>query len=178
MKKLPLALLLITGITSCAASANNHTVQAGYAQGKASGFSTLHGVNLQYHYQMDSLVSLMTSVTWMKGDDELSQTTGKRHLTHHVDAKYYSILFGPSFRINDYASFYLAGGPARVKAQGNIPEINRKYNGHKASFAYGAGFVFNINENFTINAGYEGSRINFINDYTMNIFNIGIGYNF
>ncbi|WP_160623578.1 Ail/Lom family outer membrane beta-barrel protein [Mixta intestinalis] len=138
----------------------------------------MRGVNLQYHYKMDSLISLMTSLTWMKGDDELSKTVRNHHFTHHVDVKYYSALFGPSFRINDYASFYVAGGPARIKVRGKVPEVNRKYDGRKSSFAYGAGFIFNVNENFTINAGYEGTRMNFINDYTINTFNVGIGYNF
>ncbi|WP_435526336.1 Ail/Lom family outer membrane beta-barrel protein [Escherichia coli] len=46
------------------------------------------------------------------------------------------------------------------------------------SFAYAAGVMINPTSNITINVGYEGTRAKLGDNYSMNGFNIGVGYRF
>ena len=115
MKKVALAVLLAGGMVSGVALADEHSVSVGYAQSKVQDFKNIRGVNLQYRYEWDSPVSVMGSFTYMKGDDDQNYYLSSDYINNHVEAKYYSLLVGPAFRINEYVSLYALGGVAAQK---------------------------------------------------------------
>lgn len=171
-------------VSTCAL-ADNHTVSVGYAQSKVQDFKNIRGVNLQYRYEWDSPVSVIGSFTYMKGDESYSDRTdfygdisgydGK------TDVKYYSVLAGPAWRINDYVSFYALAGIANIKAEDKttyLSHYSEELKESKTSFAYGAGVAFNPVDNLSVNIGYEGTRAKFGKNITMNGFNVGVGYRF
>ncbi|KAF6667322.1 Ail/Lom family outer membrane beta-barrel protein [Pantoea sp. EKM101V] len=187
--KLSIMAVLCAGLLAGSnALANNHTVSVGYAQSKVEDFINLRGVNVQYRYEWDSPLSVIGSFSYLKGDDSYSEldyfTDGTAEYHQKVEAKYYSLMAGPAYRINDYVSLYGLLGVARTKVDGKdsyrTPYGN--YAGHysesKTSFAYGAGVVINPISTLSINIGYEGTRVKYSDDFAINGFNIGIGYRF
>jgi len=178
--------LLCTGLLiSGNVLANNHTLSLGYAQSKVEDFKNIRGVNLQYRYEWASPVSVIGSFTYMKGDDgyserveafdDISGYDGK------TDVKYYSLLAGPAYRINDYVSLYALAGMAHTKVKDKVTylsEYSEQTDVSKTSFAYGAGVVINPTDSLSVNVGYEGTRVKFNDDVTVNGFNIGLGYRF
>ncbi|MGK3140997.1 Ail/Lom family outer membrane beta-barrel protein [Pantoea sp. C2G6] len=183
-----LALLCGTLFAGHSALADNHTVSIGYAQSNVKNFSDIRGINLQYRYEWDSPLSVMASFSYMKGDDSFSRNyvepEGVDEYRQKTDGKYYSLLAGPAYRINDYVSFYGLVGVARTKADTRstyrtpYSYDSGTYNERKTSFAYGAGVVFNPTETLSVNVGYEGTRASFYKDVDINGFNIGVGYRF
>ena len=186
MKKVALAVLLAGGMVSGVALADEHSVSVGYAQSKVQDFKNIRGVNLQYRYEWNSPVSVMGSFTYMKGDDDQNYYLSSDYINNHVEAKYYSLLVGPAFRINEYVSLYALGGVARTKADGHTVWHNGgdNYVGRETisakstSFAYGAGVIFNPTENLSFNVGYEGTQADIEGDRDINGFNVGVGYRF
>ncbi len=194
MKKTAVAALVLAGSVLAApgAMAESQTVSIGWAHAKMDNISDLNGVNLQYRYEWNSPVSLVTSFTWMSGseDDAWHDAWGDSY-KQKVDAKYYSLLVGPAYRINEYVSMYGLIGGARTKADVNYEWRNSvgadRPGGHKTindstdstNFAYAAGVSINPVENLAINIGYEGTRADFYGDnYSINGFNVGVGYRF
>lgn len=167
------------------AYADNQTVSIGYAQSKVQDFKNIHGVNLQYRYEWDSPVSIVGSFTYMKGDDSAHESNDMGdYLKAKADLKYYSLLAGPAYRINDYVSLYGLIGAARMKAD---VESSNKEQGYyeyesasttKTNFAYGAGIVINPIKNVSVNLGYEGTKIDMNGSHSINGFNLGVGYRF
>ena len=186
MKKVSLAVLLAGGMISGVAQADNQSVSVGYAQSKVEDFKNIRGVNLQYRYEFDSPVSLLGSFTYMKGDDDQNYFLASDYVQNHVEAKYYSLLVGPAYRLNEYVSLYALGGVTRTKADGHTTWHNAgdNYVGRETisadstSFAYGAGVIFNPVENFTVNVGYEGTNADLEGDRAIDGFNVGVGYRF
>nr|WP_038381702.1 Ail/Lom family outer membrane beta-barrel protein [Pantoea sp. IMH] len=173
-------LMIATG-----ALADNHTLSLGYAQSKVQDFKNIRGVNAQYRYEWDSPVSIIGSFTYMKGDDSYSERVeafgdiggydGK------TDVKYYSLMAGPAYRINEYFSLYALAGMAHTKVNDKttyLTTYSEEYNESKTSFAYGAGVVVNPTENLSVNIGYEGTRVKYNDNVTVNGFNVGLGYRF
>lgn len=186
MTKISLAVLLAAGLASGATLADDHTVSVGYAQSKVQDFKNIRGVNLQYRYEFNSPVSFLGSFTYMKGDDDQNYYVDNDAVHNHVEAKYYSLMAGPAYRFNEYVSLYALGGIARTKAEGNTTwnnygdgYVGRESISEKStSFAYGAGIIINPTENFSINAGYEGTTADINGDVSINGFNVGVGYRF
>ena len=58
MKKLSLAVLVISGLTSGMAFADNQSVSIGYAQSDVQDFKNIRGVNLQYRYEFTPRLAL------------------------------------------------------------------------------------------------------------------------
>lgn len=186
MKKLSLAVLVISGLTSGMAFADNQSVSIGYAQSDVQDFKNIRGVNLQYHYEFDSPFSVVGSFTYMSGSEDRHYYVDSDAVNTNIDVKYYSLLVGPAYRINDYVSLYALGGAARTKADADVKWLNagsndimRASESYKStSFAYGAGVIINPIENLTVNVGYEGTTADLDDNYSINGFNIGIGYRF
>ncbi|KGB02975.1 MULTISPECIES: Ail/Lom family outer membrane beta-barrel protein [Leclercia] len=186
MKKLSLAVLVAAGLASGAALADNQTVSVGYAQSKVEDFKNIRGVNVQYRYEWDSPVSLMGSFTYMSGDEDEHYYLFSDSVKNHIEAKYYSLLVGPAYRINDYVSLYALGGVARVKADGHTTWVNGGDNytqrdsisEKSTSFAYGAGVQFNPTPELAIGVGYEGTNADLGDDYGINGWNLTVGYRF
>ncbi|MBI6222077.1 outer membrane beta-barrel protein [Proteus mirabilis] len=95
--------------------------------------------------------------------------------------KYYSLLVGPAYRINDYVSFYAVAGFAHTKAEDKttyLTQYTEEMSQSKTSFAYGAGIQFNPLENMSVGLGYEGTRVKYNDNVSINGFNVTVGYRF
>ncbi|WP_419962840.1 Ail/Lom family outer membrane beta-barrel protein [Pantoea vagans] len=170
------------------ALADNHTVTIGYAQSKVEDFKNIRGVNVQYRYEWDSPLSFIGSFSYMKGDDSYSEQNtfsgSVERYNEKVEAKYFSLMAGPAYRINDYVSIYGLMGVARTRVedkaayQSQYEQYSGSYSESKTSFAYGAGVVINPVSNLSVSVGYEGTRVKYNEDFAINGFNIGIGYRF
>lgn len=186
MKKITLIALLVSGMASGAAMADNQTVSVGYAQSKVEGFKNVRGVNLQYRYEFNSPFSVLSSFTYMKGSDSADGYIDQDYLQVNEDVKYYSLLVGPAYRINDYISLYAMGGLAHTKADVSVTWTNYgdgytekdTASASSNSFAYGAGVIINPVENLSVTVGYEGTRADLYGNRSVNGFNIGVGYRF
>lgn len=168
---------------SANASADNHTVSLGYAQSKIQHFKDIRGLNAQYRYEWDSPVSVISSVTYMtlKEQNNLSQADSVPKLYEKIDFKYYSLLVGPAYRINDYVSLYALAGLAHTENNYQETDLLRHSEKNKAnttSVAYGVGVVINPFENISVNIGYEGTRLKHDEPVAVNGFNIGAGFRF
>lgn len=161
--------------------ADNHTVSLGYAQSKVQDFKNIRGVNAQYRYEWDSPVSVISSLTYMNGDDSNSLRENGGGYDGKADVKYYSLLAGPAYRFNDYVSFYALAGLAHTKIEDKttyLTQYSEEYSGNKTSFAYGAGVAINPVENIAVNIGYEGTQVKYDENVSVNGFNLSVGYRF
>ncbi len=172
MKKITLAVLaLSSSLGSFTALADNHTISMGYAQASVQNLKNIHGGNLQYRYEWNSPVSGMGSFTFMKGDK--SAPEGK------AEAKYYSLLAGPAYRINDYISLYGLAGAAYSKGKFIMQEDKSSMSANSTRFAYAAGVVINPTQDLSVNIGYEGTTAKMLGEkMNINGFNVGVGYRF
>lgn len=184
--KISAVALLCTGLlTSTGALADNHTVSMGYAQSKVEDFKDIRGVNVQYRYEWDSPLSIIGSFSYMKGDDTYSESNDGGLTTEYngkVDVKYYSLMAGPGYRINDYISLYALAGMAHTKLKDTTTwstQYSESVSESKTSFAYGAGVIVNPTDSLSVSVGYEGTRVKYNDDKAaINGFNVGIGYRF
>ncbi|WP_067708083.1 Ail/Lom family outer membrane beta-barrel protein [Erwinia sp. ErVv1] len=187
MKKTTGLTVLIAGlIMSATAMADSHSISVGYAQSKVQNFKNMPGVNLQYRYEWDSPVSLLTSFTALQNDEDESGNFMGIKTNDHVKAEYYSLMVGPAWRLNDYISLYALAGLSHSTMERNARDYD--YYGHPErinfsdrsnAFAYGAGVIFNVTEHVTLNAGYEGSRTSVeAQKRSVNGVNVVMGYRF
>lgn len=186
MKKLSLALLVASNLMSGTALANNHTVSIGYAQSDFENLGDIRGVNVQYRYEWDSPFSVMGSFTYLTGDSSEVDDDGASDVLKFKDeVKYYSFLAGPAYRINDYVSVYALGGVSYIKVDEDTtwissrgPFLNEKESVNSTQFAWGAGVQFNPTDDFSIGIGYEGTTAKYYESYSVNGFNLSVGYRF
>lgn len=193
MKKVLLLTTLLTALTAPLAMAEQ-TVSVGYSHGKVSNGDSLDGVNVKYRNEVNDQWGWIGSVTYMKGDKKgLRDTTtaapdilanGKR------DTKYYSIMAGPTFRVNDVVSVYGLMGLARTKSDVNADWLNHEGGNYvkrgtvsashkKTALGYGLGAQINPTKNIAIDVAYEGAQSsNALGNKHMNAFSVGVGYRF
>ena len=170
--------ILLAAAVSLAASsvfADTQTASVGYAQTDVSHGLKTKGANVQYRYEWQSPVSLLTSASYQTGDKRFNHATGY----DKWDVDYYSFLAGPAYRFNDLVSVYALGGVAHGKGEHTYHTNNRPAipvdNPKDTSVAYGAGLIINPQPNLSLNVGYEGTRLK---KYDFNGFNVGVGYRF
>lgn len=191
MKTLVIASMVISTLgLSAAAHAGQSTLSAGYAQSKVQDFKNINGVNLKYRYEWDSPISVISSFTYMSGDQSESYYVYRDRIDNHAEVKYYSLSVGPAYRINPYISVYGLLGLNYNKVDYKSSWHNYAYNTYeymgeesgnqkKTSLMYGVGFQVNPIENLAIDVGYEGSRLDADGrNLSINGFNIGVGYRF
>ena len=191
MKTLVIASMVISTLgLSAAAHAGQSTLSVGYAQSKVQDFKNINGVNLKYRYEWDSPISVISSFTYMSGDQSESYYVYRDRIDNHAEVKYYSLSVGPAYRINPYISVYGLLGLNYNKVDYTSSWNNYAYNTYeymgeesgnqkKTSFMYGVGFQVNPIENLAIDVGYEGSRLDVDGrNLSINGFNIGVGYRF
>lgn len=186
MKKISLAVFVAVSLASGAALADNHTVSLGYAQSKVENFKNIRGVNAQYRYEWDSPLSVIGSFTYMSGDDDQKYYVDSDSVKNHIDVKYYSLMAGPAYRINEYVSLYALGGVAHTKADVDTKWVNAgdgytqkdSLSEKSTSFAYGAGVQFNPTDALAVNVGYEGTNADIDGSHSINGWNVGVGYRF
>ena len=180
MKKTAVAIMVLVGSTLAAqdAMAESQTVSIGWAHSNVEDASDMNGINLQYRYEFNPSWGLMGSFTWMQEDESVRGSFFKSD----VKAKYYSLMAGPTYRINDWISLYGALGFANTDVKEHI-RYDGGYSGEHSenatSLAWGAGVMFNPVENLSLNVGYEGTDANYWGkDHAINGFNVGVGYRF
>ncbi|WP_340621634.1 Ail/Lom family outer membrane beta-barrel protein [Xenorhabdus siamensis] len=104
------------------ANADTHTIAAGYARGKITKPAdkiNLNGFNIHYRYEWDSPVSIIGQFTYMQGrggrsfrfnnypsGDTTVIAPTYFEARNSYKAKYFSLMAGPAYRINDYLSIY------------------------------------------------------------------------
>ncbi|OCA55913.1 Ail/Lom family outer membrane beta-barrel protein [Photorhabdus namnaonensis] len=190
MQKLLLSCGVIFSVSAITlpAQAEQNTASIGYAYVKPQDVSALNGATLSYRYELDDQWGLLSSFTFAKGDDK--ETTKNYH--SKSDVKYYSLMAGPTYRINDYVSLYGQLGLSRINAKSSThyrPSDDyrtgyiEKESVSKNTLGWGAGFIINPTTNTSITAGYEGSRFsikdgNEKDHLSTNGFNITVGYRF
>lgn len=121
--------------------ASENVLVGGYVHTKTEG-NSLNGFNVKYGYTPDeSHFGVMSSLTISANND------------NDTDRGYGSALVGTSYRINDFIKPYVMVGIGRgaVKNNGDTQT--------STGFAYGAGIQLTPISGFTIDAGYEGSKI-------------------
>ncbi|EDW6064621.1 Ail/Lom family outer membrane beta-barrel protein [Salmonella enterica subsp. enterica serovar Oslo] len=176
------------GIVNAAAPEN--TLSVGYAYSHIKDFGNLNGVNLSYRYEFTPEWGVLGSFSYAEGKDSggfnQPDTNEREHWGQRVN--YYSLLVGPTYRINDYVSLYGQIGVAYIKSHGSYDytstwdSSSEHYSANKTGFAYGAGVQFNPVENVALTVGYEGASFGSSGDDTDSVntngFNIGVGYSF
>lgn len=169
--------LALSGINL--AYADTQTVTVGYAQAKIKDLKNMKGINAQYHYDFNNNLGIAVSGTYMQANDKSNsnQTT-----TDKLKSKYYSVLAGPEYRINDMVAVYGLVGVSSLKNDRhceNESTICKEKSSH-VNLAYGAGVQVNPIKNFAVNVGYEGTRSKIMNgkEKAINGINIGVGYSF
>jgi putatice virulence related protein PagC len=186
-----LRLALFTCIfgTTAHALAEQQTISLGYAQAKVQDLGTIRGVNAQYRYEWNSPLSILTSVSYMQNNIDYSfYDYAGDYYERDAKLKDYSLLAGPAYRFNDMISVYGLIGLNHIKAKGDYLWVNNDHNKTETrgsisesstDFAYGLGVIINATDNISINAGYEGTKVKLDGDkYSINGFNIGVGYRF
>lgn len=175
------------------------TLSLGYQRGYIKGFGKLHGNNINLQYETDSPWGAMGSFTAMKkewGDDSFSQEYRKKSIWNTTDrlddirnAKYYSAMIGPTYRLSDKISFFALGGISHSKVDNSLivypgdahHKPGNMKNGSESSnrFAYAAGVTVNATDNLAVTVGYEGSSASFeAKNHPMSSMFVNVGYHF
>lgn len=185
MKKVVITSLLlsIVGLSSIHVShADTHSLSMGYTQSRVEHFNNIRGINLKYRYESEMPVGLITSFSYLAGKNGYNEFFSREaSLRGDLKFNYWSLMAGPAYRINDYVSFYALAGAGTGKGEmkqhmtmagfSEYSETSKR----KTGFSWGSGLQFNPANNFVIDIGYEGSKID---DAKLNGFNIGVGYLF
>lgn len=174
-KKLLALSVVLAAMGGCAiAQADIQTISLGYSQGKVADFKNIRGITAKYHYQPDGSLGFISSLTYMGGSKNLDIDGYKGK----AQSKYYSLLVGPSYHVNEFVSLYGLVGAVHGKAKVSGTITAGDYyssKGKETVFAYGAGVQIVPAANWTVDIGYEGATFN---DTKLNGLNIGLGYRF
>lgn len=174
-KKLLALSVVLAAMGGCAiAQADTQTISLGYSQGKLADFKNIRGITAKYHYQPDGSLGFISSLTYMGGSKnfDINGYKGK------AQSKYYSLLVGPYYQVNEFVGLYGLVGAAHGKGKASITvPAGDCYSdkGKETVLAYGAGVQIAPAANWTVDVGYEGATFN---DTKLNGFNIGLGYRF
>ncbi|WP_241372691.1 Ail/Lom family outer membrane beta-barrel protein [Escherichia coli] len=149
------------------ASEQQATLSAGYlhARTNAPGSDNLNGINVKYRYEFTDTLGLITSFSYANAEDE--QKTHYSDTRWHEDSvrnRWFSVMAGPSVRVNEWFSAYAMAGMAYSRGRHS-----------NTSLAWGAGVQFNPTESVAVDVAYEGSGSG---DWRTNSFIVGVGYKF
>ncbi|MGX2771887.1 Ail/Lom family outer membrane beta-barrel protein, partial [Escherichia coli] len=97
------------------ASEQQATLSAGYlhARTNAPGSDNLNGINVKYRYEFTDTLGLVTSFSYANAKDE--QKTHYSDTRWHEDSvrnRWFSVMAGPSVRVNEWFSAYAMAGVA------------------------------------------------------------------
>ncbi len=188
------AVCLVAAGTPASASEHQSTLSAGYlhARTKAPGSDALTGINVKYRHEFTDTLGLITSFSYAGAEDE--QKTHYSDTRWHEDSvrnRWFSVMAGPSVRVNEWFSAYAMAGMAysRVSTfsgdylrvtdntRETHDELTGSDDGHRSntSLAWGAGVQFNPTESVAVDVAYEGSGSG---DWRTDGFIVGVGYKF
>ncbi|WP_194846311.1 Ail/Lom family outer membrane beta-barrel protein [Escherichia coli] len=176
------------------ASEHQSTLSAGYlhASTNVPGSDDLNGINVKYRYEFTDTLGLVTSFSYANAEDE--QKTHYSDIRWHEDSvrnRWFSVMAGPSVRVNEWFSAYAMAGVAYSRVStfsGDYLRVtDNKEKTHdvltgsddgrhsNTSLAWGAGVQFNPTESVAIDIAYEGSGSG---DWRTDGFIVGVGYKF
>ncbi|ENW8894979.1 Ail/Lom family outer membrane beta-barrel protein [Escherichia coli] len=175
----------VAAATPASAAEHQSTLSAGYlhASTNVPGSDDLNGINVKYRYEFTDALGLITSFSYANAEDEQK--------TRYSDTRWFSVMAGPSVRVNEWFSAYAMAGVAYSRVStfsGDYLRVtDNKGKTHdvltgsddgrhsNTSLAWGAGVQFNPTESVTIDLAYEGSGSG---DWRTDAFIVGIGYRF
>ncbi|WP_170968051.1 Ail/Lom family outer membrane beta-barrel protein [Escherichia coli] len=191
MRKLYAAILsaaICLAVSGAPAWASEHqsTLSAGYlhASTNVPGSDDLNGINVKYRYEFTDTLGLVTSFSY--AGDKNRQLTRYSDTRWHEDSvrnRWFSVMVGPSVRVNEWFSAYAMAGVAYSRVStfsGDYLRVtDNKGKTHdvltgsddgrhsNTSLAWGAGVQFNPTESVAIDIAYEAySRVStFSGDY-------------
>lgn len=157
-----------------------------------AGSDDLKGINVKYRYEFTDTLGLVTSFSYANAKDE--QKTHYSDTRWHEDSvrnRWFSMMAGPSVRVNEWFSAYAMAGVAYSRVStfsGDYLRVtDNKGKTHdvltgsdddrhsNTSLAWGAGVQFNPTESVAIDIAYEGSGSG---DWRTDGFIVGVGYKF
>lgn len=178
VKKSIIALSIFSGasIFNIANAAGEDTVSIGYAQSYAKIYGSnedAKGVNLKYRHELDDVIGVIGSLTYT--NEDANRYDGKVK----GNAKYWSLMAGPSFRANDYISAYAMAGLAQGKYNIDVRDGSGNGIGHaddkKTALAGSVGVQVNPAPNWVIDTSFEYAKLM---DSNVKTWTVGVGYRF
>ena len=184
----------VAAATPASAAEHQSTLSAGYlhASTNVPGSDDLNGINVKYRYEFTDALGLITSFSYANAEDE--QKTRYSDTRWHEDSvrnRWFSVMAGPSVRVNEWFSAYAMAGVAYSRVStfsGDYLRVtDNKGKKHdvltgsddgrhsNTSLAWGAGVQFNPTESVAIDIAYEGSGSG---DWRTDGFIVGVGYKF
>ena len=184
----------VVAATPASAAEHQSTLSAGYlhASTNVPGSDDLNGINVKYRYEFTDALGLITSFSYANAEDE--QKTRYSDTRRHEDSvrnRWFSVMAGPSVRVNEWFSAYAMAGVAYSRVStfsGDYLRVtDNKGKTHdvltgsddarhsNTSLAWGAGVQFNPTESVAVDVAYEGSGSG---DWRTNSFIVGVGYKF
>lgn len=163
--------------------------------GKASTdidkYRNLNGFNIKYRYEFDDSWGVIGSLTYawgnFDGNYNLSRSSDAYYSSKgHIKSKYLSVMAGPSYRLNDYASVYGMIGVANNQIESSYSWSDHGYYSNalshgygdekqnKTNVAYSVGLQTNPVKNVVIDVAYEGAA----GGLNSSGFTLGVGYSF
>ncbi|EIZ4746486.1 Ail/Lom family outer membrane beta-barrel protein [Escherichia coli] len=188
------AVFLTVSGTTVSAAEHQSTLSAGYihAHTKMPGGDDLNGINVKYRYEFTDTLGMVTSFSYANAEDE--QKTHYSDTRWHEDSvrnRWFSVMAGPSVRVNEWFSAYAMAGVAYSRVStfsGDYLRVtDNKGKTHdvltgsddgrhsNTSLVWGAGVQFNPTESVAIDIAYEGSGSG---DWRTDGFIVGVGYKF
>lgn len=138
------------------------SLSIGYEQAHVNGMGNLKGVNAKVQLNSDYPFGFMASASYLKDQWETNKmlhrkTDGDKSSSKQSKAQYYSLMAGPTIKINEMTHLYGLAGMSRsyIKPDGNSGAGKDIHN----HFAYGAGITANLTDQLVLTAGYEGSQV-------------------
>ena len=158
------------------------SVSLGYEQAHVKGMGNLKGVNAKVQFNSDYPLGFMASASYMKDQWDTNKLLHRKSGSDKENGKeskaqYYSVMAGPTIRINEMARLYALAGMSRsdIKPEGNSGAGKDIHN----RFAYGAGITVNVTDQLILTAGYEGSQVKVAGkNKSLNGAVVNIGYQF
>ncbi|MBC1098747.1 Ail/Lom family outer membrane beta-barrel protein, partial [Escherichia coli] len=160
--------------TSASAAEHQSTLSAGYlhASTNVPGSDDLNGINVKYSYEFTDMLGVVTSFSYANAKDE--QKTHYSDTRWHEDSvrnRGFSVMAGPSVRVNEWFSAYAMAGMAYsrvstfsgdyLQVTDNTGKTHDVLTGSddgrhsNTSLAWGAGVQFNPTESVAIDIAYE-----------------------
>ncbi|HIB0677682.1 TPA: Ail/Lom family outer membrane beta-barrel protein, partial [Escherichia coli] len=146
MRKLYAAILsaaICLAVSGAPAWASEHqsTLSAGYlhASTNVPGSDDLNGINVKYRYEFTDTLGLVTSFSY--AGDKNRQLTRYSDTRWHEDSvrnRWFSVMVGPSVRVNEWFSAYAMAGSANSGAGSASTRLSVVHNQNYATSSAGA----------------------------------------
>lgn len=177
IKTLGLAIFVASAVSTSAYAAGENTISLGFAQShvKMDGDSLNdkpRGINVKLRNELTDEWGVVGSLTSTQRKYDIYMGN-----TRVADAKleYFSLMAGPSYRFNEYASVYGLAGYAHGKAKVNVDLVDYQHSESTGAVVGAIGAQFNVTPNVAIDASWEYSKLD---DYKVNTWVVGVGYRF